>query len=66
MCKQLINDAKNNSYPMEKRTLSSKKNQIYEIKRLNKKYNIEMLSRNIRGRKAFAAQQKIRAFEELI
>ena len=31
-----------------------------EIKRLNKKYNIEMFSGNIRGGKAFAAEQKIR------
>ena len=57
---------KKNTYPMEKRTLSSKKNQIYEIKRLNKKYNIEMFSRNIRGRKAFAVKPKTREFEELI
>ena len=54
---------------MEKRTyqkLLPKKSQIHEIKRLNKKYIIEMFGRNIRGRKQFAAQQKIRELEELI
>ena len=34
--------------------------QKYDIKELNKKYNVEMFSRKVRGRKAFAAEQKIR------
>ena len=33
-----------------------------EMKRLNKKYKIEMFSGNIRSGKAFAAEQKIREF----
>ena len=33
-----------------------------QINRLNKKYNIEMFSGNIRGGKTFAAEQKIREF----
>ena len=37
-----------------------------EIKRLNKKFNIEMFSRNIRGGKAFAVEQKIREFKKLL
>ena len=35
-----------------------------EIKRIIKKHNIEMLSRNIRGGEAFAAEQKIREFKK--
>ena len=34
-----------------------------EINILNKKYNIKMFSGNIIGRKAFAAEQKIREFK---
>ena len=37
-----------------------------EIKRLNKKYNIEMFSGNIWGGKAFAAEQNIREFKKLL
>ena len=37
-----------------------------EIKRLNKKYNIEMFSRNIRCGKAFKAELKIREFKKLL
>ena len=33
-----------------------------QINRLNKKYNIEMFSGNIRGGKTFEAEQKIREF----
>ena len=36
-----------------------------EIKKLNKKYNVEMFSSKIRGGKAFAAEQKIREFKTL-
>ena len=35
-----------------------------EMKRLNKKYKIEMFSGNIRSGKAFAAEQKIREFKK--
>ena len=31
-----------------------------EIKKLNKKYDVEMFSTRVRGGKAFAAEQKIR------
>ena len=34
--------------------------QKYDIKEFNKKYNVEMFSSKVRGRKAFAAEQKIR------
>ena len=37
-----------------------------EIKKLNKKHNVEMLSTRVRGRKAFAAKQKIREFKKLL
>ena len=37
-----------------------------EIKKLNKKYNVEMFSARIRGGKAFAAEQKIREFKKLL
>ena len=37
-----------------------------EIKKLNKKYNVEMFSTRIRGGKAFAAEQKIREFKKLL
>ena len=37
-----------------------------EIKKLNKKYNVEMFSRRVRGGKAFAAEQKIREFKKLL
>ena len=37
-----------------------------EIKKLNKKYNVEMFSTRVRGRKAFAAEQKIREFKKLL
>ena len=33
-----------------------------EIKKLNKKYNVEMFSTRLRGGKAFAAEQKIRSY----
>ena len=35
-----------------------------EIKKLNKKYNVEMFSTKARGGKAFAAEQKIREFKK--
>ena len=37
-----------------------------EIKKLNKKHNIEMFSTRVRGGKAFAAEQKIREFKKLL
>ena len=37
-----------------------------EIKKLNKKYNVEMFSTHLRGGKAFAAEQKIREFKKLL
>ena len=35
-----------------------------EIKKLNQKYNVEMFSTKIRGRKAFTAEQKITEFKK--
>ena len=37
-----------------------------EIKKLNKKFNIEMFSTNVRGGKAFAAEQNIRDLKKLL
>ena len=37
-----------------------------EIKKLNKKYIVDMFSTKLRGRKGFAAKQKIREFEKLL
>ena len=37
-----------------------------EIKKLNKKYNVEMFSTKVRGGKAFAAEQEIREFKKLL
>ena len=37
-----------------------------EIKKLNKKYNVEMFSTRVRGGKAFAAEQKIRELKKLL
>ena len=37
-----------------------------EIKKLNKKYNVEMFSTRVRSGKAFAAEQKIREFKKLL
>ena len=37
-----------------------------EIKELNKKYNVDMFSTKLRGRKVFAAEQKIREFKKLL
>ena len=37
-----------------------------EIKKLNGKYNVEMFSTRVRGRKAFAAEQKIREFKKML
>ena len=37
-----------------------------EIKKRNKKYNVEMFSTKVRGGKAFAAEQKIREFKKLL
>ena len=37
-----------------------------EIKKLNKKYNVDMFSTKLRGGKAFAAEQKIREFKKLL
>ena len=37
-----------------------------ELKRLNKKYNVDMFSTKLRGGKAFAVEQKIREFKKLL
>ena len=37
-----------------------------EIKKLNKKYNVDMFSTKLRGGKAFATKQKIREFKKLL
>ena len=37
-----------------------------EIKKLNRKYNVEMFSSRLRGGKAFAAEQKIRELKKVI
>ena len=37
-----------------------------KIKKLNKKYNVEMFSTRLRGGKAFAAEQNIREFKKLL
>ena len=37
-----------------------------EIKKLNKKYNVEMFGTKLRGGKAFAAEQKIREFKKIL
>ena len=40
--------------------------QQIEIKRLNKKYDVEMFSTKLRGGKAFAAEQKITEFKKML
>ena len=37
-----------------------------EIKKLNKKYNVDMFSTKLRGGEAFAAEQKTREFKKLL
>ena len=37
-----------------------------KIKTLNKKFDVEMFHTKIRGEKAFAAEQKIREFKEIL
>ena len=37
-----------------------------EIKKLNRKYDVEMFSTRVRGGKAFVAEQKIREFKKLL
>ena len=37
-----------------------------EIKKLNKKYNVDVFSTKLQGGKAFAAEQKIREFKKLL
>ena len=37
-----------------------------EIKKLNKKYNVDIFSTKLRGGKALAAEQKIREFKKLL
>ena len=37
-----------------------------EIKKLNRKYKVEMFSTRVRGGKAFAAEQKIREFKKIL
>ena len=37
-----------------------------EIKKLNRKYKVEMFSTHVRGVKAFAAEQKIREFKKIL
>ena len=38
---------------------------LNEIKKLNKKYNVDMFSTKLRGGKGFATEQKIREFKKL-
>ena len=37
-----------------------------KIKKLNKKYNVDMFSTKLHGGKAFAAEQKIRKFKKVL
>ena len=37
-----------------------------EIKKINKKYNVEMFSSRVPGGKVYAAEQKIREFKKLL
>ena len=37
-----------------------------EIKKLNKKYSVDMFSSKLRGGKAFAIEQKIKEFKKLL
>ena len=37
-----------------------------DIKKLNKKYNVEMLSKRLRGAKVFAVEQKIKEFKKML
>ena len=37
-----------------------------EIKKLNKKYSVDMFSSKLRGGKAFATEQKIKEFKKLL
>ena len=37
-----------------------------EIKKIDKKYNVEMFSSRVRGGKAYAAEQKVREFKKLL
>ena len=57
----------------EKRNLNDKirlqvdlESQQNEIKKLNKKHNVDMFSAKVRGGKAFAAKQKIRELKKLL
>ena len=60
---QEVNEKRKNK-PMRLQT--DLKFQKDEIKKLNKKYNVEMFSTRLRGGKAFAAEQKIREFKKLL
>ena len=48
---------------MFKQTKNLNKKKIFE---LNKKFNLEMYSTNLRGRKAFAAELKIRELKKTL
>ena len=37
-----------------------------DIKKLNKKYNVEMLSKRLRGGKVFAVEQKLKEFKKML
>ena len=60
---QEVNEKRKNSSMRLQTDLEFQQN---EIKKLNKKYNIEIFSTTVRGGKAFAAEQKIREFEKLL
>ena len=60
---QEVNEKRKNSSMRFQTDLEFQQN---EIKRLNKKYNVELFSTKLRGEKAFAAEQKIREFKKLL
>ena len=64
---ELFNEEINNKRSNETMRLQTDLEfQQNEIKKLNKKHNIEMFSTRVRGGKAFAAEQKIREFKKLL
>ena len=57
---------KKRSYNEKMRLQTDQEFQQNEIKKINRKYNVEMFSSRIRGGKAFAAEQKIRELKKVI
>ena len=57
-------EVNNNTKDKKMRLQADLEFQQNNIKRLNKKYNVDMFSTRIRGGKAFAAEQKIRKFKK--